>query len=70
MSNWAPTGHGGTFNEINGGVYGVAASHWVNWILRGNASAADWFTGNGAKTAGWTETESKNLEKLKIPPPI
>jgi hypothetical protein len=70
MGNWAPTGHGGTFNEINGGIYGAAASHWVNWILRGNASAASFFTGDGAKTAGWTGVESKSLEKIKLPSPI
>jgi hypothetical protein len=70
MGNYAPKGHGGTFNEINGGVYGVGASHWVNWMLRGNASSADFFTGAGAKSAGWTEIESKNMASIKVPPPI
>jgi hypothetical protein len=70
MSNWAPAGHGGTFNQLNGGVYGVAASNWVNWVLRGNKTAASWFTGNDAKAAGWTEIESKNIDKIMIPPPI
>jgi len=69
-SNWPPTGHGGTYNQLNGGVYGIAASHWVNWVLRGNATSASWFTGDGAKNSGWTEVESKNLDKIKIPSPI
>jgi hypothetical protein len=70
MGNWAPTGHGGTFNELNGGVYGVAASHWVNWVLRGKASSATFFTGNEASAAGWTEVTSKNLDKISIPLPL
>ena len=70
MGNWAPKGHGGTFNEINGGIYGAAASHWVNWMLRGNVSSASFFTGGGAKSAGWSDISSKNLDKIKLPPPI
>jgi hypothetical protein len=70
MGNWDAKGHGGTFNELNGGVYGVAASHWVNWVLRGEASSGSFFIGNEAKATGWTEVTSKNLDKIKVPSPL
>ena len=67
LGNWAPKGHGGTYNELNGGVYGIAASHWINWVRRGGSSAAAFFTGSGAIKAGWTEVTIKNIDKLNIP---
>ncbi len=41
----------GTFNQANGGKFGVAAANWAKWVLRGNATAAAYFTGTGAVTA-------------------
>ncbi|KAF1988447.1 hypothetical protein K402DRAFT_461867 [Aulographum hederae CBS 113979] len=71
MSNWAATGHGGTYNEPTGGEYGIAASHWVNWILRGQTSSAAWFKDDGGATAaGWTEVGSKYFDRLEIPSPL
>jgi len=70
LGNWAPTGHGGTFNQINGGVYGVAASHWVQWVLRGNATAGKWFTDGSAEKDGWTEVTNKNIDKFQPPSPL
>jgi dienelactone hydrolase len=41
-------GHGGTYNEDNGGAYGVAAVAWLKWQLQGDTSAKGrgFFTGN------------------------
>ena len=33
-------GHGGTYNEDNGGAFGVAAVAWLKWQLMGDTSAA------------------------------
>ena len=71
LGNWAPTGHGGTYNQLNGGVYGVAGSRWVNWVLRVDSVAGKWFTDNAsAQDEGWTDVESKNLDKFQplLPP--
>ncbi|KAF2672020.1 hypothetical protein BT63DRAFT_411338 [Microthyrium microscopicum] len=70
IGNWPPTSHGGTFNEVNGGVYGVAGAHWVNYALRGDKAEAAWFTGGGAKKDNWTEVDSKNMDKFTPPPPL
>jgi dienelactone hydrolase len=32
-------GHGGTYNEDNGGAFGAAAVAWLKWQLRGDAGA-------------------------------
>jgi dienelactone hydrolase len=33
-------GHGGTYNQDNGGPYGIAAVAWLKWQLMGDTSAA------------------------------
>jgi dienelactone hydrolase len=33
-------GHGGTYNEDNGGAFGVAAVAWLKWQLMGDTSAS------------------------------
>jgi hypothetical protein len=61
-------GHMGTYTQANGGKFGVAASFWAKWILRGNATAASYFTGAGAGTAtadGWSAV-SASLAGIKI----
>ncbi|KAK1753025.1 hypothetical protein QBC47DRAFT_404387 [Echria macrotheca] len=63
-----PVGHGGTYNQTNGGKFGVAAVHWARWLLRGDKSAATWFTGNGTGTArgdGWS-VAYQSLDLMKI----
>lgn len=56
-------GHGGTYWEPDGGAFGVAAANWLSWTLKGDLTAAEWFTGSGATEAGWA-TESDGLENL------
>jgi len=42
-------GHGGTYNEDNGGAFGVAAVAWLKWQLMGDQSASGrgYFVGDG-----------------------
>ena len=51
-------GHGGTYNQDNGGPFGVVAVAWLKWQLQGDTSAAGrgYFVGNDCgicKDAGW-----------------
>lgn len=65
------TGHGhattaGTFTapSIN-----QAAVQWADWLLRGNASAATFFTDDAEATAaGWAAISSQNLDKIEVTP--
>ncbi|KAK2803378.1 hypothetical protein FQN50_007037 [Emmonsiellopsis sp. PD_5] len=48
-----PVGHGGTYQDPNGGKFGVAAANWLKWVLRGDATASEFFTGGAAEADGW-----------------
>jgi len=39
------TGHGGTYNEPNGGAFGRVAVDWLQWQLQGDSRAAAIFVG-------------------------
>ncbi|ORY14510.1 hypothetical protein BCR34DRAFT_599063 [Clohesyomyces aquaticus] len=56
-------GHGGTYKQPNGGVFGKAAQMYFRWLLKGDSVAATYFTGGGATADGW-KVESKSMEKL------
>jgi hypothetical protein len=60
-------GHGGTYTEANGGKFGVIGAHWVQWIMRGNVSAAEYLTGSGARNDGW-DVVSADLDKIQVTP--
>lgn len=63
-----PVGHGGTYNEVNGGKIGVAASFMYDWILRGNTTASSFYMSDvAAKATGW-DVVSRNLDKIKVSP--
>jgi hypothetical protein len=52
-----PVGHGGTFNEPNGGAAASVAVSWLNWQLRGDAESAKRFVGEDCglcKDAQWS----------------
>jgi hypothetical protein len=58
-------GHGGTYNQDNGGPYGVAAVAWLKWQLLGDTSAAGrgYFIGDDCaicRDTNW-ETDSRSL---------
>ena len=40
-----PVGHGGTFNDANGGAAASVAVSWLNWQLRGDVQSAKRFVG-------------------------
>ena len=51
-------GHGGTYNQDNGGPFGVVAVAWLKWQLQGDTRAAGrgYFVGDNCgicKDAGW-----------------
>ena len=60
-------GHGGTYHEHNGGKFGTIGARWVQWIMRGNATAGQYLTGNEARNAGWSVV-SQDLDKVRIVP--
>jgi hypothetical protein len=52
-----PVGHGGTFNEPNGGAAASVAVSWLDWQLRGDAQSATRFVGEDCglcKDAAWS----------------
>ena len=60
-------GHYGTFREPDAGKFGIAGARFFEWVLRGNATAASFFTGQGARLAGWS-VESKSLGGIQVTP--
>jgi hypothetical protein len=58
-----PVGHGGTFQEPNGGAAASVAVSWLDWQLRGDAAAARRFVGEDCglcRDASW-QLERKNF---------
>jgi hypothetical protein len=58
-------GHGGTYNQDNGGPYGVAAVAWLKWQLMGDTGAAGrgFFVGDDCgicKDSNW-QVDSRSL---------
>jgi len=60
-------GHLATYAQFNAGSFGIAATRFFEWTLRGNTTSAEFFTGTGATNAGWS-VESRGLELLKVTP--
>ncbi|KAF2823050.1 hypothetical protein CC86DRAFT_448108 [Ophiobolus disseminans] len=62
----AHTGTSGTFTAPS---ILKAAVKWAQWTLRGDASAATFFTSNAEATAaGWSGIASQSLDKLSVAP--
>jgi hypothetical protein len=59
-------GHGGTYNEDNGGAFGVAAAAWLKWQLMNDTSATGkgYFVGPGCGICGDSKWQiaSRSLE--------
>jgi hypothetical protein len=60
-----PVGHGGTYNDQNGGKFAAAGQRFFRWVLKGDTSVASYFTGDGAQKDGWT-VEKKDLDKIQV----
>lgn len=59
-------GHGGTYAQENGGIAAQVAVNWLDWVLRGDAAAGQWFLGDDCVLCSdpeW-EYESKNLDAV------
>ncbi|CZS98886.1 uncharacterized protein RAG0_07458 [Rhynchosporium agropyri] len=72
LGRYLDSTHWGTFLDPHGGEFGVAASKWAQWVLRGNATSAKYFTSTvnvtgTAQWAGWNVTHAK-LDQLKVNP--
>jgi len=53
--------HMRTYAEANGGAFGLDASDWAEWVLRGNQTSLSFFAGAGTRTAvgdAWTAVNS------------
>lgn len=60
-----PLGHMADYADENGGKFGVAASNWAKWILRGDEAAAAFFLEGAAEEDGW-EAVHEGLDSLDI----
>ena len=64
MSDVYPSvGHGGTYNEDNGGAFGVAAVAWLKWHLMNDTTAKGYFVGASCTLCAnpqW-KTDSRSL---------
>jgi hypothetical protein len=52
-----PVGHGGTYQEPNGGAAAQVAVSWLEWQMRGDATAARRFVGDDCglcRDSSWT----------------
>ncbi|KAH8895353.1 hypothetical protein GQ53DRAFT_855691, partial [Thozetella sp. PMI_491] len=61
-------GHSGSFDLPNAGPAGIAGRYIMQWLLRGDAKAKQWFIGDGAKADGITDIVYKNLNCIKVSP--
>lgn len=59
-----PVGHGGTYNEPNGGAAAQVALAWLDWQLRDDAKAAAQFLGDNC---GLCNDEKWTLQKKNLP---
>jgi dienelactone hydrolase len=60
---WLPVGHGGTFSAPDGGDWAEVAVHWLDWQLKGNRAAGDWFLGKDCslcRDKRWTVEQFAN----------
>jgi hypothetical protein len=61
-----PVGHGGTFNEPNGGAAASVAVSWLNWQLRGDEQSATRFIG---EDCGLCKDSQWSLQRKQFPEP-
>jgi hypothetical protein len=53
-----------TWRNADGGKFAVAEIKWLDWLLKGDMKAKEFFSGGGAKADGWT-AESADLDKIQ-----
>ena len=57
-------GHGGTYNEPNGGEFGKVAVSWLKWQIEGDQEAGKMFAGSACGLCNHAEWK---IEKKRIP---
>lgn len=60
-----PVGHGGTYNQPNGGEFAIVARAWLDWQLKGNADASKMFVGESPailQRPDWTLQKNAKVE--------
>jgi hypothetical protein len=62
MANF-DVGHGGTYNQPNGGEFGRIAVAWLQWTLKGDETAGKMFTG---QSCGLCNDAKWKFEKRKM----
>lgn len=62
-----PVGHGGTFQEPNGGAAASVAVSWLDWQLRGDTQAARRFVG---EDCGLCRDARWSLQRKQFPPTL
>jgi len=62
MANF-DVGHGGTYNQPNGGEFGKIAVAWLQWTLKGDETAGKMFTG---QSCGLCNDAKWKFEKKKM----
>ncbi|KAK5659963.1 hypothetical protein OQA88_13428 [Cercophora sp. LCS_1] len=62
-------GHSGPTGTFTAPAIKTGAVRWAQWLLRGNTTAATFFTNNAEATAaGWTGISSQGLDKISVTP--
>ena len=61
-----PVGHGGTFQQANGGAAASVAVSWLDWQLRGDSRGAARFTG---EACGLCQDTQWSFERTQFPAP-
>ncbi|MBO4397272.1 MAG: alpha/beta hydrolase [Bacteroidaceae bacterium] len=61
-----PVGHGGTYREAHGGEFSIIATAWLNWQLKNDKNAAQWFQGENcllSQREKWTVEKNDKIDK-------
>lgn len=61
-------GHSEAFDVEYAGIPGVTGKKMLQWILRGDASAKDWFVGDAPHQAGYVNVTYQNLDRIHVQP--
>jgi hypothetical protein len=55
-----------TYNQPNSGLFGRGQVKFLTWMLHGNSSSKEYFTGGGAKADGWLNITTSGLGSVNI----
>ena len=61
--------HGGAFNQlVDAGYFSIAGIKYMQCVLRGDATAGNWFTNGNALMVGFKDEKKKSLDNIKVTP--